>query len=211
MHPDRSVATMVVPAPGPTIAPAQVRTQVQVPLQFPDGYTSAADVFTFTGLVDGREHLALGLGRWREAVTDAAPSGTGPLVRPHQRVPHGGRLRLPALRLWSTAARGRGADRRHGGIPALSAPGGSWHRAVREARRVRAAGRRPRHLPGQRRARASARTSVTTPWRHRCWQPWGRSGSACCPTIPTRPSSCPCSASTSQSRSPPVSTSRRRT
>ncbi|MFF5077742.1 GTP cyclohydrolase II [Actinoplanes sp. NPDC000266] len=52
-----------------------VRTSVVVPLRFPDGYSTTADVFTFTGLADGREHLALGLGPWRD--TDV------PLVRPH--------------------------------------------------------------------------------------------------------------------------------
>ncbi|XVV17458.1 GTP cyclohydrolase II [Actinoplanes sp. CA-131856] len=52
-----------------------VRTSVVVPLRFPDGYSTTADVVTFTGLADGREHLALGLGPWRD--TDV------PLVRPH--------------------------------------------------------------------------------------------------------------------------------
>ncbi|SNY33719.1 GTP cyclohydrolase II [Paractinoplanes atraurantiacus] len=36
-----------------------VRTRVRVPLRFPDGFTATADVITFTGLVDGKEHLAL--------------------------------------------------------------------------------------------------------------------------------------------------------
>ncbi|SDS45991.1 GTP cyclohydrolase II [Actinoplanes derwentensis] len=54
---------------------AQVRTRVTVPLRFPDGYSTTADVFTFTGLADGREHLALGLGDWQNT--------TSPLVRPH--------------------------------------------------------------------------------------------------------------------------------
>ena len=54
---------------------AQVRTHVTVPLRFADGYATTAEVFTFSGLVDGREHLALGLGDWRGA--------TVPLVRPH--------------------------------------------------------------------------------------------------------------------------------
>src|SRR3954471_15567190 len=58
---------------------AAVRTRVTVPLRFPDGYATSAEVFTFTGLADGREHLALGLGDWRTALTSAA----GPLVRPH--------------------------------------------------------------------------------------------------------------------------------
>lgn len=54
---------------------AAVRTRVQVPLRFPDGFETVADVHTFTGLVDGREHLALGLG---DPETVAVP-----LVRPH--------------------------------------------------------------------------------------------------------------------------------
>jgi GTP cyclohydrolase II len=62
---------------------AQIRTQVTVPLRFPDGYTTSAEVFTFTGLADGREHLALGLGDWRTAVAVAADGGPAPLVRPH--------------------------------------------------------------------------------------------------------------------------------
>jgi GTP cyclohydrolase II len=64
------------------VLPARVRTRVRVPLRFPDGYSTTAEVFTFTGLVDGREHLALGLGDWRAAVR-RADTGPGVLVRPH--------------------------------------------------------------------------------------------------------------------------------
>jgi GTP cyclohydrolase II len=60
-------------------APAAVRTRVTVPLAFADGYTTSADVFTFIGLADGREHLALGLGDWRSALAGRV----APLVRPH--------------------------------------------------------------------------------------------------------------------------------
>ncbi|GAA4734066.1 GTP cyclohydrolase II [Phytohabitans rumicis] len=56
------------------LAPATVRRQVTVPLRFADGYATTARVFTFDGLADGKEHLALGLGDWRTAL---------PLVRPH--------------------------------------------------------------------------------------------------------------------------------
>jgi GTP cyclohydrolase II len=52
---------------------AAIRTQVVVPLRFPDGYAASARVTSFRGLVDGREHLALELGR---------PPAV-PLVRPH--------------------------------------------------------------------------------------------------------------------------------
>ncbi len=56
------------------VVPA-VRTKVRVPLTLGDGFRTEADVFTFTGLSDGREHLVLGLG-------DYASNPT-PLVRPH--------------------------------------------------------------------------------------------------------------------------------
>jgi GTP cyclohydrolase II len=52
---------------------ATIRTQVRIPIGFPDGYATTALVTTFGGLVDGREHLALRLGE---------PAAV-PLVRPH--------------------------------------------------------------------------------------------------------------------------------
>jgi GTP cyclohydrolase II len=59
---------------------AEVRTVVRVPLRFADGYATAARVITFSGLVDGREHLAIGLGACtRDADARSAP----PLVRLH--------------------------------------------------------------------------------------------------------------------------------
>jgi GTP cyclohydrolase II len=63
--------------------PATVRTAVSVPLRFPDGFTTAARVFTFTALADGQEHLLLGLGDWEGAVVRSALGGPAPLVRPH--------------------------------------------------------------------------------------------------------------------------------
>ena len=63
--------------------PATVRTAVTVPLRFPDGYATTARVFTFIGLVDGQEHLALGLGDWAGALARSAAGGAAPLVRPH--------------------------------------------------------------------------------------------------------------------------------
>src|SRR3954447_15719449 len=62
---------------------ASVRTRVTVPLRFPDGYATTADVFTFTGLADGKEHLLLGLGDWRRALERSLAGGSAPLVRPH--------------------------------------------------------------------------------------------------------------------------------
>jgi GTP cyclohydrolase II len=67
----------------PELPNASVRRQVVIPLKFIDGFTTTARVLTFEGLVDGREHLALGLGRYAE---DSWPSIAGspvPLVRPH--------------------------------------------------------------------------------------------------------------------------------
>ena len=62
---------------------AVVRTEVTVPMRFADGYRTRARVFTFDGLVDGREHLALGLGDWQRSLARAAVGGRAPLVRPH--------------------------------------------------------------------------------------------------------------------------------
>jgi GTP cyclohydrolase II len=62
---------------------AIVRTRVTVPLRFADGYATPAEVVTFDGLVDGREHLLLGLGDWRQALARSASGGAAPLVRPH--------------------------------------------------------------------------------------------------------------------------------
>jgi GTP cyclohydrolase II len=61
---------------------ATIRTQVPVPLRFSDGYSSLARVFSFDGLVDGREHVAFGLGDRAAPVTSAEGLGE-PLVRPH--------------------------------------------------------------------------------------------------------------------------------
>jgi len=57
------------------LPPAAVRTSVRIPLQFGDGFRTEAQVFTFDGLIDGQEHVALGLGRFAEAQV--------PLVRLH--------------------------------------------------------------------------------------------------------------------------------
>ncbi|HEY1133704.1 MAG TPA: GTP cyclohydrolase II [Nocardioides sp.] len=67
----------------PLVPVATVRSSVRIPLAFADGYRTTADVTTFTGLVDGQEHLLLGLGDWRGALDRSAAGGTAPLVRPH--------------------------------------------------------------------------------------------------------------------------------
>ena len=70
---------MAEPQPAEPLPTAAVRVRVAVPMRFPDGYATTAVVFSFDGLLDGREHVALGLGDW------AASAGDGgiPLVRPH--------------------------------------------------------------------------------------------------------------------------------
>ena len=52
-----------------------IRSRVTVPLKFADGYHTTAEVITFDGLADGKEHLAIALG-------DAFGAEV-PLVRPH--------------------------------------------------------------------------------------------------------------------------------
>jgi GTP cyclohydrolase II len=55
---------------------------VSLPLRFADGYTTPARVFTFDGLVDGHENVAVALGDRAAAITSAG-SGPVPLVRVH--------------------------------------------------------------------------------------------------------------------------------
>ena len=62
---------------------ASIRRQVRLPLRFADGYTTAARVLTFNGLVDGLEHLALGLGSYADPSSPNPPPTAEPLVRPH--------------------------------------------------------------------------------------------------------------------------------
>ena len=66
-----------------TVPTASIRRQVMIPLQFVDGYATTARVLTFDGLVDGLEHLALGLGRFAEPTAPSPLPRDLPLVRPH--------------------------------------------------------------------------------------------------------------------------------
>ncbi len=66
----------------PRLPAATIRTQVPVPLQFADGYRTAARLFSFDGLVDGQEHIAFGLGDRVAAVTSTGRRPP-PLVRLH--------------------------------------------------------------------------------------------------------------------------------
>jgi GTP cyclohydrolase II len=63
------------------LPPATIRTQVELPLRFADGYAADARVFTFDGLVDDREHLAFALGDL--TAPHPADEARVPLIRPH--------------------------------------------------------------------------------------------------------------------------------
>jgi GTP cyclohydrolase II len=67
----------------PVLPAATIRTQVTVPLRFADGFATTARVFSFDGLADGRENLALGLGDRAVPFHPGADRGPVPLVRPH--------------------------------------------------------------------------------------------------------------------------------
>jgi GTP cyclohydrolase II len=60
---------------------ATIRTQVELPLRFADGYAADARVFTFDGLVDDREHLAFALGD--RTAPHPADERRVPLIRLH--------------------------------------------------------------------------------------------------------------------------------
>lgn len=60
---------------------ATIRTQIMLPLRFADGVGTTARVYSFDGLADGREHLALGLGDRASAA--CVDTGVPPLVRVH--------------------------------------------------------------------------------------------------------------------------------
>jgi GTP cyclohydrolase II len=66
----------------PPLPIATIRTHLQVPMRFADGYVTPARVFSFNGLADGLEHLAIGLGD-RAAAVSPATRDPVPLVRVH--------------------------------------------------------------------------------------------------------------------------------
>ena len=196
--------------PGDAAPTRRIRTHVLVPIAFADGFETTARVFTFDGLADGREHLALGLGD--RAAARAGRVRRGADAHPAaQRVPDRRRLRQPALRLRCAAARVGRAPRRERRVPALPAAGGARHRPLPQARRLRAPGRRARHLRGERRAglrrgRAGLHRGGPDARRRSV-----SAGSPCSATTPTRPSSCGRSASRWRGGCPRASTSPRRT
>jgi GTP cyclohydrolase II len=80
--PPRRSRPLPLPAPG-SVPSATVRRQVTLPLRTPEGFSTEARAFTFDGLVDGKEHVALGLGDWQRAVLRGTAGGPAPLVRLH--------------------------------------------------------------------------------------------------------------------------------
>jgi GTP cyclohydrolase II len=63
------------------LPPATIRTQLELPLRFGDGYATDARVFSFDGLVDGGEHLAFALGD--RTAPHPADDPRVPLIRLH--------------------------------------------------------------------------------------------------------------------------------
>lgn len=66
-----------------SVPTASIRAQVAVPLRFADGFATAARIFTFEGLVDGREHIAIGLGNRSRHNSAEIKHFDVPMVRPH--------------------------------------------------------------------------------------------------------------------------------
>ena len=62
----------------PRVTAATIRREVGLPVRLPDGSLTPARLFTFDGLCDGREHVALALGERR-----GRPRPRVPLVRLH--------------------------------------------------------------------------------------------------------------------------------
>ena len=70
---DTSLETPTPAALAGLSAVAAVRTSVEMPLRFADGYATPARLTTLTGLVDGKEHLALDLGDCQGSLPDLLP------------------------------------------------------------------------------------------------------------------------------------------
>ena len=62
---------------------ASIHTAVPVPLSFSDGFETTALAFTFDGLADGLEHVALGLGDRANPNRRPRNGGSPPLIRVH--------------------------------------------------------------------------------------------------------------------------------
>jgi len=67
----------------PRVTAATIRREVRLPVRLRDGSLTPARLFTFDGLCDGREHVALALGDRASDRTGAGPGAAVPLVRLH--------------------------------------------------------------------------------------------------------------------------------
>lgn len=83
------------------LPPATIRTQVLLPLRFPDGYTSLARVFSFDGLADGREHICDRRGAASASTRSSTPTRR---VTVTERVPTGLHLSDTNARYLATKA-----------------------------------------------------------------------------------------------------------
>jgi GTP cyclohydrolase II len=75
---------VTTPRRSPTTSPqggATVRREVRLPVRLPDGSLAPARLFSFDGLADGRDHVALALGS--RADHHRVPARSVPLVRLH--------------------------------------------------------------------------------------------------------------------------------
>jgi hypothetical protein len=98
---------------------ASIRTQVMLPLRFADGFGTTARVYTFDGLADGPEHLALGPAGGGVSGSQGRAAGPDPQRVLHRRRPWARAVRLraaaarggPAHRAGRSHRRGAGADR----------------------------------------------------------------------------------------------------
>ena len=144
-----------------------------VPLRLRRRLRPGPRCMTFDGLADGARAPGARPRRPRRAPA-ARTAGAGA-----QRVPDRRRVRQRRCDCGPQLREAVRADRGGRRLPALPAPGGPRHRALRQARRLRAPGRRPGHLRRQPRARATPRTSATTRPPRRCCARSASTGSRC--------------------------------
>ena len=67
----------------PSAPRVRIRRALHLPIRWGEHEAVQARAFTFTGLSDGLEHIALGLGPWQKAIKRSASGGPAILVRPH--------------------------------------------------------------------------------------------------------------------------------